>query len=72
MAKNIFVTKLTFNVCEIYLQKTKFDHFNWSKITKFSLSTMVLNTKPSSKKILVTLEFQINAGWGGYEGLKIE
>ena len=36
-------------VCEIYWGKTKFDHFKWSKIRNFCLSTMTVNTQPSSK-----------------------
>ena len=38
-------------VFEIYLEKAKFDHFKWSKISKFSLSTMVANIQPSSKQM---------------------
>ena len=38
-------------VFEIYLEKAKFDHFKWSKISKLSLSTMVANIQPSSEQI---------------------
>ena len=41
----------------------KFDHFKYSKISKFSLSTMVANSKPSSEKCIATALKLVALNW---------
>ena len=51
-------------VCEIYWEKTKYDHFTWSKIPKFTSSTMVVTIQSSSKNILAApLELLVLNWW---------